>query len=602
MTGQPPVFTSTYRYLPLQPRHIRLLECLWHDGNNSTPSFEYRIVHVKVPEEDPPPEFEAVSYTWGHPLKISVLPIQEDTGCIALTANLTQELPYISQHSSSKRLWIDQLCINQDDNAEKSVQVGMMSEIYSKASRVIVWLGTEDNSSTTCKEWLAALNGLLKVLPNADRMQVHTSNYHDAYRFLAIKKSFIDAQWDTKFITALTDFWSRVYFTRGWIVQEFLLARELIILIGNVHFSAQDLEDMYCVPPERENSQSYRQLIQLKRWQHNGAEPLGFFRKMTACAQKFQTREYGDTLYSMAGLLANLEFTPNYEQTVKENFTRFAAAVAQKFGSLDFLGLCAATIDSRIPDTPNEIREFPSWVPSWSSLPLSTPWRLVVGGTDAHMGEISWNAAVGRQHKQEQPLVYSTLSQLHVRGKIVDWIDVISPKTVIGARHFDADPAYLNNLVKQLKNDLPYCSTWTPTKLVHFLNGAAHNGNEIQSFNSATAILSPETRYSTGPPLNENGNNDGLALVLMIGRGRRIAMTENGKLALVPFIDSRAKSETGRGSPVAILYGCSVPLVLECVDEARQEYKVLGEAYVEEYMLGEAVTWTEDETEEFVLV
>jgi hypothetical protein len=45
-------------------------------------------------------------------------------------------------------LWIDAICINQSDNEEKSQQVRLMGEIYSKAEVVRVWLGpsTEDVS------------------------------------------------------------------------------------------------------------------------------------------------------------------------------------------------------------------------------------------------------------------------------------------------------------------------------------------------------------------------------------------------------------------------------------------------------------------------
>jgi hypothetical protein len=38
-------------------------------------------------------------------------------------------------------LWVDAICINQGDNTEKAGQIQYMAEIYSKASRVIVWLG-----------------------------------------------------------------------------------------------------------------------------------------------------------------------------------------------------------------------------------------------------------------------------------------------------------------------------------------------------------------------------------------------------------------------------------------------------------------------------
>lgn len=40
-----------------------------------------------------------------------------------------------------RRLWIGALCIDQQDNAEKSHQVNLMKDIYAKAPKAILWLG-----------------------------------------------------------------------------------------------------------------------------------------------------------------------------------------------------------------------------------------------------------------------------------------------------------------------------------------------------------------------------------------------------------------------------------------------------------------------------
>ena len=605
MTDQLSTFTTTYTYSPLQPRHIRLLEFRRDDN---TLRFEYHIIHVELPKNDPAPAFEAVSYTWGNHAKVSTLQIHQELGHIALTANLTEALPHISQHSSTKRLWIDQLCINQADNAEKSIQVGLMSEVYNKADRVIVWLGAEDSSIRLCKEWLMALDSLLPTLPDADRTQYSSKNFHDAYRFLAVANTFRDSTWAPKFQDALGRFWSRVYFRRSWIVQEFLLGRGLVILAGDTRFTIEELQDMFCVPVTKEqkammdDSAAYSTLIRLKRWPHSGTQPLRFFRFMASCAREFQATSYGDILYSMTGLLEGLHFRPDYTQSTKYNFTRFIATVAQHFGSLDFLGLCAAKLDTLIKPTPEEVQNFPSWVPSWTSSPLFTPWRLVVGGTHQWMDDILWNACAGRKHTCPQPLDPTLTFQLRVRGKVIDYIDTIS-STITGSRDFDVDLAFLDSITAQLQHDLPSCcGSWTPTDLVNFLNGPMHSGNEIKPWDKAEAILGPEPRYETRESWNRYGDNDALALRLTIGRGRRFAMTESGRLCLVPFVDSQASSEGRRGSPIAILHGCTVPLVMDCIDEERQEYRVVGEAYAEGIMHGEAVTWEDSDVNEFNLV
>lgn len=604
-------FTTTYTYAQLPPRHIRLLQVTHKpaikDGGDF--EFEYRIVHVELPADGAAPAFEAVSYTWGDHVKVSALQLQDGEGVVALKANLTEALPHLSRNSSTKHLWIDQLCINQTDNAEKSVQVGFMAEVYSKAKSVLVWLGPEDDATKACKEWLAALEELLPTLPNANRTRHGSEEYLDAYRFLNVTHTFSNSTWAPELQYMLGKFWSRVYFRRSWIVQEFLLNPELVILTGSTRFTIEELGDMYCVPLTQEmkatmdNWSAYRTLMPLKRWPHSGTQPLRFLRLMASCAREFEASYYGDALYSTIGMLEGLNFKPDYAQSTKYNFTNFAATVARDFGSIGFLGLCAAKLDTLIKDTPEEVQGFPSWVPSWTALPLETPWRLVTGGTHHWIGDVLWNASAGRKHTWQQPADPVSTMQLHVRGKVVDYIDTIS-SAIIGAKHYDAETAYLEALVAQLQRDLPSCcAAWTPTDLIDFLNGPVFGGNEIKPFDTASAILGPGPRYVTQQEeLDVGRSNDALGIRLTIGRGRRLARTEEGRLALIPFIDSRARSESARGSLIVVLHGCIVPLVLECEDETRCEYRVVGEAYMKDMMHGEAVTWGEDEADEFVLV
>jgi hypothetical protein len=66
---------------------------------------------------------------------------------LAVTKNLHAALFRLRDRSLERILWIDALCIDQKNVEEKGQQVQLMAKIYSKAARVLVWLGeTEDNS------------------------------------------------------------------------------------------------------------------------------------------------------------------------------------------------------------------------------------------------------------------------------------------------------------------------------------------------------------------------------------------------------------------------------------------------------------------------
>jgi hypothetical protein len=74
--------------------------------------------------------------------------------------NLCQALEALRLADVNRTLWIDALCINQADNAEKAVQVTLMGMIYSKAKRVAVWLGPPSSDSHLA---MTSLGGLRKI-------------------------------------------------------------------------------------------------------------------------------------------------------------------------------------------------------------------------------------------------------------------------------------------------------------------------------------------------------------------------------------------------------------------------------------------------------
>ncbi|KAK0645797.1 heterokaryon incompatibility protein-domain-containing protein, partial [Cercophora newfieldiana] len=87
------------------------------------------------------PPYEALSYQWGNadgnqPPAITINGISKQ-----ITPNLHSALRHIRDTGRERVLWIDALCINQDDLEEKSSQVQRMAGIYQLAERVLVWLG-----------------------------------------------------------------------------------------------------------------------------------------------------------------------------------------------------------------------------------------------------------------------------------------------------------------------------------------------------------------------------------------------------------------------------------------------------------------------------
>jgi hypothetical protein len=88
-------------------------------------------------------KYEALSYCW-RLYRSSIetdISIQCNHLATVVSPELRDALQYLRHPSIRRIFWVDALCINQEDNIERSQQVSMMGSIYQNASRTIVWLG-----------------------------------------------------------------------------------------------------------------------------------------------------------------------------------------------------------------------------------------------------------------------------------------------------------------------------------------------------------------------------------------------------------------------------------------------------------------------------
>lgn len=224
-----------YTYTPLPARgFLRLLSHLYKDPQGT--------IHGKliVAPLNPAPPYVALSYTWGspYPRPHDQPPDTEaaqlnkelvvDGKRLAITQNL---LAYLDLHASSDMeesetpdFWIDAICINQGDNAEKAQQVSQMHTIYRASSAVLVWLGPADEYTADAVEFIARIGSIetennfretLRKVPSQDIV--------DALGDLAHSKR----HWE-----AVYEFFFREWFQRIWIIQEIVLAPDIFVLIG----------------------------------------------------------------------------------------------------------------------------------------------------------------------------------------------------------------------------------------------------------------------------------------------------------------------------------------------------------------------------------
>ena len=129
----------SYLYTPLiGPNAIRLF-CLLPHEDEGAPVRGRLVGHSLQHAGERAQRYEALSYVWGTMSKQLSIEIGEAE--FAVTGNLHAALKRLRDDCFERILWIDAICINQQDHDERTQQVGCMALIYASASSVIVWLG-----------------------------------------------------------------------------------------------------------------------------------------------------------------------------------------------------------------------------------------------------------------------------------------------------------------------------------------------------------------------------------------------------------------------------------------------------------------------------
>ena len=86
-----------------------------------------------------PAGYEALSYTWGSDVDSAYIFVAQNSRLL-VRRNVTQILRYlrdgIAPGCTARTLWIDAICINQENPRETSQQVALMAGIYSRANMV----------------------------------------------------------------------------------------------------------------------------------------------------------------------------------------------------------------------------------------------------------------------------------------------------------------------------------------------------------------------------------------------------------------------------------------------------------------------------------
>ena len=221
---------SGYDYRILEPiaQEIRVL-CIDPDGNLSdrTP-MRCKLKHISL-QSVPVENFLAVSYCWGSGKKQAPLVIDGHNVAIPRTAAVAiRNLSKVSSYP----LWIDAVCIDQNNPEEKSRQVTMMKEIYSKAVSVLIWLGPAQRSTADAIASVEKIHQqCLEAIDSIEHLNTHL---YGSAGFKYSDEPLPDSDW-----SALQAFYSAPWFGRLWVIQEIGLAKDSTFYVGAFSIGAE---------------------------------------------------------------------------------------------------------------------------------------------------------------------------------------------------------------------------------------------------------------------------------------------------------------------------------------------------------------------------
>ncbi|KAL7623190.1 hypothetical protein AAE478_006871 [Parahypoxylon ruwenzoriense] len=303
----------------------------------------------------------ALSYVWGDPTVTESIFVNDIP--LSVTTNLASALRNLRERYKEEQIsfWIDAICINQKDLDERGGQVKMMGDIYSRAERVIAWLGKADADSSK-----------LFALLNAE-----TGNVDMNRNWTEIEQSR----------EAIKNLFNRPYWVRMWTQQEGILACNLLFVCGTESTPGENIRKFIRVCLYlRNNTHRERQLgldpnatwhlhhalnavlncsMIIFRDSFRPSRPALTFIQLLELADQCDSGDPRDKLYALGGIDRNHELgiEPDYKKDVPKVYAEFIQQVVKKHSCLALNG--SNGIGAK-PINQERIPGLPSWAPDFT--------------------------------------------------------------------------------------------------------------------------------------------------------------------------------------------------------------------------------------------
>jgi hypothetical protein len=395
---------SIYEPLPLGA-HIRILELQVGQSLDEL-SCEFKIICLDDSDHE---EFTALSYAWDPPVAPDATIKFPNGQSLPLSRTLTHLFATLRGQGNRFKLWIDALCINQEDVSERASQVTIMGQVYSSAKQVLLWLGPSNPTSQVAFRFMDATRKL---------------SWPDGW------EEPLGEDWirSLEYVLAVL---SRKWFRRVWVIQEVTLNKNVLMMCGTDsigfdtfrqsvdaiwkffdHWGSYGSDD-----PQIRGLWAVTELISIRdEFLSAGFVP---YETLFQAAFHFEATDQRDAVFAFRGIadkgrpvpepnyMIPIGKEPEYSISVLEVYRNASIALLCHGPSLDLLAL-AGTGRPRSP-------RLPTWVPDLQHFCFGEPFIPCTGA--------GWNAG-GLLHSK--PMLVSP-NKIRIQLGRFDLVDVVCP-------------------------------------------------------------------------------------------------------------------------------------------------------------------------------
>jgi hypothetical protein len=576
-----------FQYLPLLEdgkQHIRLVKVM-DDGQDG---FQVAIDHFPLEKS---PQFTALSYTWGNPARTS--PIIANSKELGVTKSVLVFLREAKRRFKVEDdcstafhawLWIDAICINQDDLVERAKQVIHMKAIYEKAHNIIIWLGEGEDGSNV------AMNVLQHIAAAKDEDFEFRSAKDEPEYMCEFVGGAITIRMPYSVLAIIHRALNSPYWDRSWIIQEastpkrtntntvttgstwLCLGEESLLfsdyaeanrrlILAAWHNPMQSKMDLHSVANENLETIQYLEDRRFSNGYVSTLYPM-LVRTRTSLAT-----DPKDKLYAILGLVdegSNPLLEPDYTLSADEVFTRISINIITRNVSLDCLGSAGLVRNLNVP----------SWAADWTVRHDRTPSPFfivnrVFNDDDTIKSEVNlFNASRGMKPDIGFDIVERTLL---VYGFTFDVIEKVScPR-----RWPDVD---LNNIWQDWVTTLgDLGTTYVSGCSIFEAFSKVLKADYKDVWGDWSAERESTIEDFTGLDVNAFELHDGI--VDSMTWHRRLFTTKKGYMGI-------AAADIASDDALCIISGSQMPMVLRLMQD---ECLFVGQAYVHGIMDGEAM-------------